>query len=371
MPADAITPGRTRGRTGNSFSARYSTDAVPEHHRAAYWSDALARTFAGAEASVPGDRCRGRLQTTRLGPVQVVTVEGGPVRIRRPAQPAESPPDGCLMVMSLFEGGAVVSQGHRETRVGPGETVFYDAAHPMRITFTGTFRVACLVFPRGLIGLTETRLKRVLATPISRCAPSAALLSPLLARLGDTVAKLPPGTSEVLVRHVVGLLSVLAEEQLPEEVPLPGGAQDLLARVKSYIDQRLGDPDLTLLSIARSHHISTRYLHKLFEAEDTTASRWIQRRRLQRCRRELARQGSAAMTISAIARQSGFSSAAHFSRAFRRMYGMSPAEWREKALLDGEPTPAGGAAAHRAGAEPRVPRLSALPARRPSGTAAA
>ncbi|MGW5490986.1 helix-turn-helix domain-containing protein [Streptomyces olivaceoviridis] len=94
----------------------------------------------------------------------------------------------------------------------------------------------------------------------------------------------------------------------------------------------------------------------------------MQRRRLERCRRELARRGSAAMTVSAVARQFGFSSAAHFSRAFRRMYGMSPAEWREKALRDAEPTSSEGAAAHRAGAEPRVPRPGLFPARRRSGT---
>ncbi|CAM5244083.1 MULTISPECIES: helix-turn-helix domain-containing protein [Streptomyces] len=367
MSSDAITPGQSK----KSITVHYTTDAVPEHRRAAYWSDALARTFAGAEASVPVGRCRGRIRTSRLGPVQVVTVEGGPVWIRRPAQPAESLQDGCLMVMSLLEGSAVVSQGYRETHVQPGETVFHDATHPMRIGFTGTFRAACLIFPRGLIGLTETHLKRVPATPISRCAPSASLLSPLLARLGDTVPKLPPGTSEVLVRHVVGLLSVLAEERLPEEAGLPQAAQDLLSRIKAYIDQRLGDPDLTPLSIAQTHHISTRYLHKLFEYEDTTASRWIQRRRLERCRRELARRGSAGMTISAVARQFGFSSAAHFSRTFRRMYGMSPAEWRDKALRDGEPTSSEGAATHRAGVEPRVAHPALFPARRTSGTVAA
>ncbi|MFE1445749.1 AraC-like ligand-binding domain-containing protein [Streptomyces olivaceoviridis] len=132
MAQDAITPGESK----KSITVHHTTDAVPEHRRAAYWSDALARTFAGAEASVPGGRCRGRIRTSRLGPVQVVTVEGGPVWIRRPAQPVESLHDGCLMVMSLFEGSAVVSQGHRETHVQPGETVFYDATHPLRIGFT-------------------------------------------------------------------------------------------------------------------------------------------------------------------------------------------------------------------------------------------
>jgi AraC-like DNA-binding protein len=305
---------------------------VPAHLRAVHWSDTLARAFPGTEVTVPGDGCRGSIRTSVLGPVQVVTVAGGPMELFRSAPTAASRHGGSLMVMSLLAGEAVVGQGARETPVRAGESVFCDTARPLRIAFPGPYRVACLVFPRGLIGLSETHLRRVLATPISGCGPSAALLSPLLAGLGDTLPKLPPGTGEVLVRHVVGLLSVLAEEPLPDTDRGARPAPDLLARITSYIDGRLGDPDLTLESIAKAHHISVRYLHKLFESEDTTARRWIQRRRLERCRRELGRPGSAALTISAVARRCGFSSAPHFSRAFRRRYGMSPAEWRERAL---------------------------------------
>ncbi|WP_253915738.1 helix-turn-helix domain-containing protein [Streptomyces sp. NRRL S-31] len=97
-----------------------------------------------------------------------------------------------------------------------------------------------------------------------------------------------------------------------------------LLRVQAYIDQHLTDPDLTPDAIARAHHISVRYLHKLFELEDITVSRWIQQRRLEQCRRDLARRHAAGLTIAAIAHRWGFISASHFSRGRQRRMGWMP-----------------------------------------------
>ncbi|MYT26968.1 helix-turn-helix domain-containing protein, partial [Streptomyces sp. SID7760] len=81
--------------------------------------------------------------------------------------------------------------------------------------------------------------------------------------------------------------------------------------------------------IARQHHISVRYLHRLFESEGTTVGRYIRQRRLEQCGRELARRSRVVPTVSAVAQRWGFVSPAHFSRAFRAAYGVSPREWRD------------------------------------------
>lgn len=115
----------------------------------------------------------------------------------------------------------------------------------------------------------------------------------------------------------------------------PGGDRALLLRIRAFIDRHLADPDLTPRAIARAHSISLRHLHNLFESEDATVSRWIQRRRLEECRRDLARHAKGS-TIAAVAHRWGFVSAAHFSRVFRAVYGMAPRECR-----DSRPTGAG------------------------------
>nr|WP_319673967.1 helix-turn-helix domain-containing protein [Streptomyces sp. ME18-1-4] len=143
----------------------------------------------------------------------------------------------------------------------------------------------------------------------------------------------------MLAWNAVNLLATLAAERSGTGTGVgvggapgtPGGRSPLLVRVMEYVELHLTDSDLLPEVIARAHHISVRYLHKLFKEEDTTGGRWILRRRLEECRRDLMRNGRGSRTIAAVAGRWGFLSAAHFSRVFRSAYGMSPREWRDMA----------------------------------------
>lgn len=115
----------------------------------------------------------------------------------------------------------------------------------------------------------------------------------------------------------------------PDDDDHAGAARDRLVRsVLRHIDRHLGDPDLGPESIAAAHRISVRYLHRLFEDEAVTVSRLVQRRRVEECAKELARRGSVSATVSAVSSRWGFHSPAHFSRAFKALYGHPPGRWR-------------------------------------------
>jgi AraC-like DNA-binding protein len=102
----------------------------------------------------------------------------------------------------------------------------------------------------------------------------------------------------------------------------------LLARVQTFIDERLGDARLSNREIAEAHHISLRLLYRLFEERGTSPGRWIRERRLERCRRDLLDPARRDLPASAIAWSWGFASPAHFSRVFRAAYGHPPSEYR-------------------------------------------
>jgi AraC-like DNA-binding protein len=106
---------------------------------------------------------------------------------------------------------------------------------------------------------------------------------------------------------------------------------EILLNVQSFIEANLGDPELDPERIARSTFISTRYLHKLFEAEGTSVCRWIRGSRLERCRRDLLDPALADETILAIASRWGLPGPEHFSRLFRSAYGCCPSELRREA----------------------------------------
>ena len=91
---------------------------------------------------------------------------------------------------------------------------------------------------------------------------------------------------------------------------------------------RLGDPGLSPETVARAGYISLRQLHRIFAREGLSFGRWVREQRLRRCADDLADGRLRRLSIADIAARWGFRSPAHFSRAFRARYGMTPADYR-------------------------------------------
>ena len=104
-----------------------------------------------------------------------------------------------------------------------------------------------------------------------------------------------------------------------------------LRSVKAWLEHHLGNPELTLESIAKSNDISLRYLHSLFRLEGTSISHWIWNRRLERSFDMLLKDNNGALSLTEIAYLVGFSSSSHFSTMFRRKFGVRPSDVRRKA----------------------------------------
>ncbi|WP_086733028.1 helix-turn-helix domain-containing protein [Streptomyces glaucescens] len=313
---------------GSALGSFLTTDSLPAHHRGAYWRGALSETFGVVDMTVPEEVYRGTIRTTPLGRLQAVTVDGdGLSALRTRRLVSQDDKDEYIVVTLLDTGTARLEQDGREALLGPGDIFLHDMARPLRLTFPESFRTKSLLLPRDVLGLGESDMARVTACPIGPDTPLGGLLSPFVAGLVDGAGSYPPRTRELMARHVVDLLGIMADEVLGRSgADTSGGNRALLLRIQAFIERHLADPGLTPRDIARAHHISLRYLHKLFEGEDATVGRWIRRRRLEACRRDLALQASA--TIAAVAHRWGFTSAAHFSRVFRAAYGMAPREWR-------------------------------------------
>jgi AraC-like DNA-binding protein len=107
-----------------------------------------------------------------------------------------------------------------------------------------------------------------------------------------------------------------------------------VARMQAYIRRNLADPSLTPETVAQSCGISTRYLHGLFRSSGTTVSRWILDQRLEACHADLAA-GIGRSSVAEIAFRWGFSDHAHFSRHYKRRFGITPRERRQARALVG------------------------------------
>jgi AraC-like DNA-binding protein len=102
-------------------------------------------------------------------------------------------------------------------------------------------------------------------------------------------------------------------------------------RIRAFIDRQLANPDLSCELIAAHHGICERYLRKLFEGSSQSVSELIWKRRLDQARRDLVDPLLSHIGIQSIAYEVGFKNPAHFSRAFKARFGVTPREYRSVA----------------------------------------
>ncbi|GHF24173.1 helix-turn-helix domain-containing protein [Streptomyces morookaense] len=305
--------------------------------RRAFWQDVVCDSFVPVHVEPLQDEpFRGQIAAGRLGAVRVAEVSADPSRVDRTARLIARSDAEYLLVGVVQRGSAVVRQDGRETALGPGDIACYDTSRPYTLVCRGDFAMLEFMFPHRLAHLDSSRSGEVTATRFSAADGVGALVSPFLTRLAGHSHEYAEN-AETLSRTAGDLLATLFAERRP---PRPDDDRQAvrrttLLRVRAYIDQHLADPDLSPEQIAKAHHVSLRYLQKLFSEERTTVTAWIRQRRLEGCRRDLAGPYAAGRTVAATAARWGFLNPAHFSRVFKAAYGVSPGDYRAAHLAQG------------------------------------
>ncbi|MCX4767212.1 helix-turn-helix domain-containing protein [Streptomyces sp. NBC_01275] len=307
-----------------------TTASVHDRDKIAYWRDAVGRTLGPTAVAPRGDGpFSGRITTDRLGCLQVSTMEADAKRVSRTPELIARSSGAYTVVGIQVSGTATLVQDGRRAEVGEGDLVVYDTTRPYSFDYPDRFSTHVFQVPRRVLGVPGADLRRITGTAIGPADGLGVVLLPFLRTLATSAHAYSPVVGAKLADSVIDLLGTLVAERT-RQVPTDTDATRalLVRRVRSHIDRNLGDPDLSPEDIAKTHRISVRYLHRLFEGEGITVARFVQQRRLEECARELARRGRTTPTVSAVAQRWGFVSPSHFSRTFRAAYGLSPREWR-------------------------------------------
>jgi AraC-like DNA-binding protein len=239
-----------------------------------------------------------------------------------------------LKVSVLLRGSCVVSQDDRQAALRPGDFILSDTARPYRFSAGASMHLRSVVFPRETLRLSPAQLQRLMTRPISCREGLGPLVSQYLVALGQQLDTGVCSASWHLSEATLDLLAASFAERLSctGTIERQGGKAVLLLRVRAFIEDRLGDPGLDVVTIAGAHHISVRYLQKLFEGQEQTVAGWIRAQRLERCRRDLANPALAEEPVTSIAAHWGLVRPPQFSRLFKSTYGLAPRDYRAKAL---------------------------------------
>ena len=273
------------------------------------------------------------LSSDRLGVCRLSALEAGAHTVRGERVVKASHDPDALKLLIQERGESVIEQGGRAVDFGGGAPVLYDPTHPYTLVNRTGVRLMMLQVPRNAF---SPRAVQSLVAPRLASASLTGLWHVLRSTMQTSLAEaagLDEASRNSLGDSLLNLVRPLVEgEPVAPEAGRPGSLDMLLERAKAYVMTNLDRPDLSLGRIAARMGCSPRYLFRAFESEQTTPSQYIWDLRLERARAELAAPDSAMRTISDIAFSFGFSSSAHFSRAFRNRYGIAPRDWRRAAL---------------------------------------
>jgi len=309
--------------------SKFSTDLLPVEKRFDVWRESIAVLYdvnqdkrAAADsfhASVHGflldelmiARCRTSAQTFRRTPLHIAQ-------------------DGVdhFMIQLFMEGGQTVRHGSREFECRAGDIVVNDLASEHHAD-TSPFDNLSVIVPRRVLEPLLLNADSQHGRILQADNPLIKMLSRHMRDLYELSGAMDDGQRKSLSGVTTSLIAATLngagiEGKRDEHA---GVISSALLQVKRVIDERIHERGLNASDIAHSAGVSRAALYRLFEPYDGVMS-YVRRRRLTGALRSLMNRDQSHWSITGIAFHWGFASEAHFSRAFRKQFGMSPSDAR-------------------------------------------
>jgi AraC-like DNA-binding protein len=290
---------------------------------------AVSESFVPLQVSSGGpDHFRGVIRGASVDEVHVTEVRATSHVVERTPELIARGDRSYFKVSLMLAGTGMLIQDDREAVLQAGDLAVYDTDRPYSLVFDQDFRTMVVMFPKHLISLPSDMIGQLTAVRISGQEGLGGMVVPYLTQLAGNLDQLAGTTGARLAHSALDLVTTVFTRELGLDGATADPHRALVQRIRSFIDRNLASTDLGPASIASAHFISTRHLHGLFQEQGVTVSTWIRTRRLEQCRRDLLDPMLADRPVAAIAARWGFVDAAHFSRAFKSAFGVSPSEYR-------------------------------------------
>jgi len=237
------------------------------------------------------------------------------------------------LFMSMVLAGTVrADQNDRSSTDGTGDFAIRDTNTPWTIEHDGYSEVLAIAIPRERIENVLGPARLFASLTVEGHQPVATLARSFLTSMLGQADRMPPEVAERMVGVGLDLVVASLAERIAREAPRPIHGTVVVQRAKVFVEANLGDQTLDPPQLAAAVGVSLRRLQELFHERGQHISDWIWERRLAEAAKRLGDPGYLHMPLGSLAYSCGFANQSHFSRRFKERYGLSPRDYRHRAL---------------------------------------
>jgi len=261
-----------------------------------------------------------RINYTSVSRLTLCQIEASQHRIAHTPSRVRLSEHPFVKILFQTHGISYFEQNGRRIELMPGDCLAYDVSCPHTITSPSFTRHEVVIVPKELLRERGFRSAKMSACKLSARTGTGRIAYDFVHAAFDEATNLSPyyaiGVADSLIDLL--LLPLREADTMFDRV----GPEAMYVRAQGFIREHLRDPDLCIDQISMALGCTKRYLHMLFSDRGMTVSDYIWQARLQHCRQELETQPG--KTITDVAFSWGFSSSSHFSRVFRKYFGIAP-----------------------------------------------
>jgi AraC-like DNA-binding protein len=244
-------------------------------------------------------------------------------------QPGTAAAAEYIKVLFTTNGQIRIWQNGAPLKLDAGSWTLYDPSQPYRIDSVGRYDCIALVMPTSSVPSIRGSITSAALTAYPTQGNMLMALQALSLCLGDDIDVVPSeekatasAIAALLESGIKRFAGVLTKDDAEDR------AEVLLSKVKAEIQARASDPDFTVESLADTLRISRRTLYNILKTKALTPYQAILEYRLEASSQVLIDPAHRHKRVTNVALESGFPDASHFSRVFKRRFGVTPSVYR-------------------------------------------
>lgn len=238
-----------------------------------------------------------------------------------------------------ISGTARLRQGDRAAELAPGDLCLIRGARPFVLELPEAAMFLLVEAPEQELADRFRSWRYALLKAIQATSGVPAVFQEAVQSIWYWCDDVGSDTAESIANALIDLIGAMICFAAPSNPDCLNRALNQREQILRFARAQLRNPDLNVELIAEAVGLSPRHVHRLFADEEFSLMRWIWSQRLKNCYRELHDARAMAQSISSIAYSWGFNDQAHFSRAFRKQFGVSPRQVRSQATAEAPDAP--------------------------------